>query len=113
MYTSTSLSRAQASLLTYSADRQLATHDMAVRAPKGPELAFLLMLDALCEYAIAYKLHQDTLLGEDYYTASEFADIAAALRSLLNTDHGRLDGATVDSAIVRLCLANGVDLEAL
>ncbi len=107
------LTRAQAALLTYSDDPQLKRHDAAVRAPARQEAAIMGMLDALMQYAHAHKQEFGEPVGEDLYVGSEIANIACALRALLNGSTGHLDGATVDRLILGVCLANGLDLEAL
>ena len=77
-------------------------HMQAVSQPRaGLEKTFIEMLSGWLGYADAHSQEYSSSIGEDGVLGAQWAQIGAALRSLLNGDMGRLDCGTLDSLIAK------------
>lgn len=87
-----------------------ARHLAAVHTPRpGFESAILGMLLALAEYADAHAKGGSDV-GEDGYAGDEWRGMVASVRALLTCERGRLDGATLDRAILNMAEMGGAPL---
>ncbi len=86
-------------------------HNDAIRRPKGTELGVMKILRGWEDYAERHLFRFGSVIGQDGFLGKHWESIGDALRGLLNGDLGRLDGGTMDSAIVTIMTKNGIDTE--
>lgn len=90
---------------------------VATDAPEGDEhgaqfeLALLDILSGLTEYAGAHVRQYDSPIADDGVIGEAWLDALRGLRALLNGELGRLDGGTLDHAILELYKAAGFEGE--
>ena len=90
-----------------------ARHELAMRSPLGSERPIVQMIDGLKSYALAHQTRFGWNLERDYVLGPAWLQMVKGLRELLNGDLGRLDGGTVDAAIVDMAHKAGFTDEEL
>jgi len=85
-------------------------HNFAIDHQKGTENV-INILRAIEAYACEHHRQQGRTVGNDYYFGPIFEDMLSNFRQLLSGDLGRLDGATIDSAVFQLAKEHDLDLD--
>ena len=91
-------------------------HQAATREGDGAfappfEQSILRTLASLAMYADAYAERYESPIGNDGVLGESWCEMVHGLRGLLNGDIGRLDGGTLDAAILALYKAAGFEGE--
>jgi len=85
-------------------------HNKAVFYPTGPEKGIMQILSGWEDYADRHRKRYESLIGDDGFLGPQWEAIGDALRSLLNGELGRLDGGTMDGAILKIMEDNGIEI---
>lgn len=89
-----------------------AQHAKAWAAPQtGMESAMKGLLVSLASYADHYHAEGYELISQDGYAGPAWLDMVKTARHLLSMDRGRLDGGTLDTAILAMVKNEGFDIE--
>jgi hypothetical protein len=82
-------------------------HLAAVKAPAGPEIGLVSLIDGWTEYANYHAARYETPIGNDTVLGPEWAAIGMAIRGLLNGESGRLDCGVLDGFILDTLATEG------
>ncbi len=88
-------------------------HFAAIHSPRGTERAIVRMLDGWIDYAHVHAGRYGSSISDDSVLGPAWAQIGAAIRTLLNGECGRLDCETLDHIIAENLSRCGFDADKL
>lgn len=97
----------------WAADHVLAWRETGFRNPTvAHERALKRSIEAWADFGDTFLALHSSKIGDDGVLGPAWESMGRALLELLNGEHGRLDGGTLDRIIRAVAKVHGVDLDA-